>query len=439
VSQQFVSMQGRLNSFQKSMLQWDEMHPYSAVHVVRIRGALEATRLRTCINTIVGNRGLTHLTLDCVKGTFQYEGGPANCQIRTVGGDAGPLSTLVAEMERQLNLRFDHTRPFSPFRFLVAPAGDSFFLGLVYFHPVADAESVVCLLKDIVTAYAEEGARGGGDSLDLYPDHRAHLLRCHPMVMARKLLTLPAQVRNLRQSCRAKYGDADNMANGFVFFSIGPENLRWLLAAAKSWGVTVNDLFIALLMKSLSPCAAARAEARKRRMISVGCIVNLRNDLGADSQRAFGLCLGSFTVTHEVPDGISLRELAGDIRQQTSAIKRHKLYHATPLELGFARFMLKFFSPERGKRFYAKHYPLWGGITNMNLNLLWEQGGRNAPLDYFRGVSTGPVTPLVLSVTTIADRVNLGLSYRTTVFSKPGIEDLQGRFREHLEEARGDE
>ncbi len=167
--------------------------------------------------------------------------------------------------------------------------------------------------------------------------------------------------------------------------------------------------------------------------MSVGCIVNLRKDLGLDSRRTFGLFLGSFTVTHEVPDGIRLRRLAEEIRRQTAAIKRHRLYLGTPLDLAFARLALRFFSPERQRRFYAKYYPLWGGISNMNLNPLWEQSGRNAPLSYYRGVSTGPVTPLVLSTTTFGDRVTLGLSYRTAVFSRDDVEALQGRFREFLE------
>ena len=63
--------------------------------------------------------------------------------------------------------------------------------------------------------------------------------------------------------------------------------------------------------------------------------------------------------------------------------------------------MLIFFSPERRKKFYQKNYPLWGGITNMNLNSLWTSGQKRVPLDYFRAVSTGPATPLVLSVTTV--------------------------------------
>jgi hypothetical protein len=170
--------------------------------------------------------------------------------------------------------------------------------------------------------------------------------------------------------------------------------------------------------------------------MSIGCIVNIRKDLGVDNPRVFGVFLGSFTVTHAMPRGISLREVSIDIRQQTSRIKRRKLYLGTPLELGLARFMFRCFSPARRKRFYAKHYPLWGGITNMNLNSIWNENDRTAALDYFRGVSTGPVTPLALSVTTVGNRVNIGLSYRTAVFSRDEIEGVERRFREQVEETR---
>jgi NRPS condensation-like uncharacterized protein len=418
------------------MLQWNEVHPYSAVHVVQIQCALDEARMQVCIDTTLAKHGLTWLRLDRKRFTFQYESGASKSQFLTIAGDEGPQGTLVAEIERQLNLPFEHTQRFSPFRFLAVPANDSFFLGVVYFHPAADAESVVWLLRDISTCYQERDATGFMDGFKLYPDSRAHLLRDHSTAVARKFLSLPGQVRNLRHSHRAHCRDVHNMANGFEYFSLGAEDLRSLLAAAKSWNVTANDLLLALLMKSLSPLSAGRARARKRRKISLGCIVNLRKDLGMDSGRAFGVFLGSFFVTHEVPDGISLRKLAADLAHQTASIKRHKLYLAAPLELGFARFMFKFFSPDRRKKLYAKHYPLWGGITNMNLNSLWNGTDHNAPLDYFRGVSTGPVTPLVLSVTTAGDRVNMGVSYRVASFSRKEIKDLECRFRENLEETR---
>jgi hypothetical protein len=427
-------MQGRLNTMQKSMLQWNEMHPYTAVHVVRLRGPLEAARLRDSLNRTVAKHGLARLSLDCTRSAYQYTVGPADCEVSTIRGDDGSLSALHAEIERQLNLPFDHRQPFSPFRFLVAPATDSFFLGVAYFHPAADAESMVWLLRDIVTCYRERGAPGSANRFELYPDNRAHRLWRRPCLVARKLLNLPAQVSNLRHSHRVTCRDAANMANGFLGFSLVPEDLRSLVAAAKSWSVTVNDLLMALLMKALAPGAEARQQSRQRRKLSLGCIVNLRQDLGLDAQRVFGVFLGSFIVTHEVPAGIPLRKLAADVACQTVPIKRHRLYLASPMELGFARFMLGFFSPGRRKKFYAKYYPLWGGITNLNLNRLWAPSDRHVPLDYFRAVSTGPVTPLALSVTTIGQRMNLGVSYRTTVFSKPDIEFLQSRFREILEE-----
>jgi NRPS condensation-like uncharacterized protein len=429
-------MQGRMNSMQKSMLQWNRMHPYSAVHVLQIQGPLDTARLQDCIDNTLAMRGLTWLRLDAERFVFEYENGGAPCDIRTIVGDDGSWAALMVEIERQLNLPFKDAQPFNPFRFLVVPAGDSFFLGMVYFHPAADAESVVWLLRDIVAGYLKNDAPPVDDGFQRYPDYRTHLLRRHSKVVARKVLNLPAQVTNLRRSHRAPCRDANNMANGFICFSLQAEDLRSLTTAAKSWRVTVNDLLMAMLMKALSPFSSERAQARKRRKISLGCIVNLRKDLGVDSRGVFGVFLGSFLVTHDVPAGITLRKLAMEIARQTEPIKRHKLYLAASLELEFSRFMLKFFSPVRQKKFYTKHYPLWGGITNLNLNSVWDPIDQSAPLDYFRGVSTGPVTPLVLSVTTIGERMNLGVSYRVAVFSSHDVKNLQCRFREHLEETR---
>jgi NRPS condensation-like uncharacterized protein len=425
-------MQGRMNSMQKSMLQWNELYPYSAVHIVQLGGVLDADRLQACINGTVRKHGLNRLRLDCKSVSFEYEGDPGNCEIQIVNAGERVRCALVAEIERQLNLPFDHTQTFNPFRFLIAAAGNSFFLGVVYFHPVADAESVVWLLKDIAACYRAgitEGLKGG---FDLYPDSRAHLLLRHPVALTRKILSLPVQARNLQRSCRARFRDANNLANGFDCFSLQTDELHLMLATAKRWSVTVNDLLLAILLKSLSPFSAERIRAHKRRMISLGCIVNQRNDLGLDGKRVFGVFLGSFTITHAVPEGISLKHLAQDVAAQTARIKLDKLYLASPLELELARFAFGRFSLDRRKKFYAKFYPLWGGITNMNLNRLWDQNDDPAPMDYFRGVSTGPVTPLALSVTTVGQGMNLGLSYRTTTFSREEIASVQSNFREQV-------
>jgi hypothetical protein len=421
-------MRGRANSFQKTMLQWDEMHPYNAVHVVRIPGILDMAQLRRCLNTTLESRGLTNLRLNLAAHRYEYDGGPTDWDVKVIADGDEPLGLLQAEIEQQLNTPFRTGKRFQPFRFFAVPGSNTFLLGLSYFHPVADAESIVLLLRDLVRAYAQKGATETPTRLDLYPDHRARLLFRHPVVVARKLLALPEQIRNLKQSHRPRYRDPQDLRNGFSLFSLDSGRLHRLLAAGKSWNLTANDLLLALILKSFSPLSTGRANAARRRKLSVGCIVNLRRELRVDSPRTFGLFLGSFTVTHAVSRDITLRELAADIRAQTVLIKRQRLYLATPMELGLGRFVLRLFSPERRRKFYQKHYPLWGGLTNMNLNSLWEQSKDGGPMDYIRGVSTGPVTPLVFSVTTVGDRANIGLVYRRAVFSDAQVEQMKRDF-----------
>ncbi len=425
-------MRGKLNSCQKTMLQWNHLHAYNAVHVVRMAGDLDLPRLTGVINDFLAQRGLTHLTMDLQRQTFDYGGGSGELVVQVAAGGSDPLATLAAEMERQLNTAFDLSEDFNPFRFFVVPEAGSFLLGLVYFHAVADAESIVLLLRELAGAYAGTVARDRTEPLERYPKSYDNLLRHQPQVIARRLLGLPTQARRMRRSLRVPASEPGNMKNGLRLFTLGREELRALVVTAKAWQVTVNDLLLASLMRSLTPLAGNRAASGRRKNISLGCIVNIRKDLGVDSQRTFGLFLGSFLVTHAVPESISLQQLASELRDQTSAIKRHRLYLGTPWELALARRLLAFFSPNQRKNFYQKNYPLWGGITNMNLNSLWPGGKATPTPDYFRAVCTGPVTPMVLSVTTVGDHANIGLTYRTGVFSEAAIEQIQSSLRETL-------
>jgi len=408
------------------------MHPFNAVHVARVAGTLDLQRLTQAIRGMLEAKGLTGLKLDRRQGTYEYNRGAPPCEIRTCPDAENRRLALAAEITRQLNSGFPVDEHFVPFRFFVASDPDSFSLGLAYFHPVADAESVVALMKTIVETYQGKAGEPLSTPLDLYPARRDGLLGHHPRLLARKLLALPSHMRNVRTSCRPPLRDAQNMDNGFSFLSLGPDTLRSLSQAGKAWEVTLNDLFLALLMKCFSPLAALRARASRRRQISLGSIVNLRKDLGLDSQRTFGLFLGSFVVSHEVPNGLALPELARDIRCQTARVKRDRLYLGTPLDLALARTVFPLFSAERRRKFYAKNFPLWGGITNLNLNSLWQLAPDEKSPDYFRAVSTGPVTPLVFSVTTVRDRINVALTYRTTVFSSADIENLKRDFLDAL-------
>jgi len=466
------------------MLHWNDLHPYNAVMVVRIPATLEPECLSKAIGGTLEAHGLTNLTLDRSRGTFDYQGGPVSCEIKTIATGENRQASLCAEIEAQLNTPFIHTGRFNPFRFFVMPEPDGFSLGVVYFHAIADAEAVVLLTRDMVEAYLNptssqlhsrnhpwhksagsvgpagpphpafspsggEGARRAVEGvgrhstslvrsflesssqsikpLNPYPPCRDGLLS-HPGMLLKKLLSLPALIRDLRSSARRHCRDADDFSNRFTLFALAPEDLEALLKTAKAWNVTLNDLFLALLLKCFSRLESNRLSRPRRRKLSIGCIVNLRKDLGLAGQRVFGPFLGTFGVTHEMPDGIGLMELARDIRRQTLVIKRNRLYLGSTLELSFGRFIFSRSSPEQQKKFYPKNFPLWGGVTNVNLNPIWPQSSGEKPVDCLSTASTGPVIPLVFSVMTVRDIVNVALTWRPAFFSEADIAQLKKDF-----------
>ncbi len=426
-------MAGKLNIFQRTMLQWNELYPYNAVHVVRIPRHLEVGRLTSILNSLLESQGLTHLAIDEKRGTFHYHGGPASHTIKVIEGGRDPGLALCSEIELQLNTPFTGTATINPFRFFALAEEDFFHLGLVYLHPISGAESIVFLLKSIVNIYMDKDASARSLRLNLYPKSYFGLFKISPKSLLGWLYTLPSFISDLRSSFRARYEDIGDDTVGFSFFSVGPDRFRTLVRAGKIWGVTLNDIFLALLLKSLSPFAMDRMDSPRRRMISIASIVNIRKDLSLDLRNPFGLFLGSFIVSHAVPDGIQVEPLAKDIQRQTLRIKKYRLSMRTALGLGLARHLIPLFSPPRRKKFYPKYYPLWGGITNINLNTLWKEGDGELSPDYFRAVSTGPVSPLVFSITTVNDILNIGVSFKTTVFGREDVEKIITTFSDSLD------
>ncbi len=425
-------LQGRLNAFQKTMLDWNELHPYNAVHVVRVSGKAEVAQLQEVIRDALVFRGLVGLTLNRKQGSFQFAGHGAPADINVIEAGDDPFETLRAEIERQINTGFETAGAFEPFRFFVIREKNSFCLGLVYFHAVADAVSIVQLLRHIHSTLT-----GGARPEDMKCFRLARARRSfQPLALAQQLVRFLAQLQRQRRCVRVYHRDLNEGGNRFEQFTLGPEMLRDLAAAAKKWDVTINDVFLALLLRCCSAYTLKRFEHPSRRRIAVGCIVNTRNDLNLAEPDGWGLFLGSFVVSHEAPEGCALADLARAIRVQTQAIKQRKAYAGPPVELALGRFLLSFYSTKDRPKLYQKHYPLWGGITNMNLNSLWPQPAGGPPVDYFRGVSTGPVTPLVLSVTTVREVVNVGLTFRTSTFTVAHSQFIKNLFLQLLEQVR---
>ena len=413
-------MQGpsRLNLFQRMMLRWRALHPYNPVHVLRVPAALDRRRLQDCIATRMLAAGLA---------------GPAPPALESVPAQPTAAQALHAAIEQAFN------RPFAaddgPWRFFVVEDGDAFHLALAYDHYVAGGDAVAELLSDIALAYL--GATGAPPQTRAAhaPTYRRLLLR-HPGWVLRALFALPGVVARGRLACRVPREHMADANNGFAWLSLPPAQTRALLQATRAWGVTLNDLLLAALLLLLAPQAAARLRHPRRRELAVASIINMRRDLGPPAATWPAPCLAALRVQHAVPEGIGLQQLARQLHAQTATMKRRHLYLQSLVGLSVSALAWRWLPPAKRQGWFAKHYPLWAGVTTLNLNPVWSgRDGAAAGLDYLRAVPTGPLCPLVLAATTAHDTLHLGIAYRRSAFAPAEAQALLDGLRRWLGQA----
>jgi hypothetical protein len=425
---------GRLNEFQRTMLQWSGLHPYNAVHVAKVAFPVKADEFAAAAAAVLREAGLTNYSLDRGGARYRYGGGEASCSVETVASGSDPLSAVHGEIGRQLDLPFGFSEGlFQPFRFFLVDGGDEGevgYVGLAYFHVVADADAIARLLAEILGRLREGGPGPLRDEgLRLRAGMRPPMGQ--PLLLPRRLLGAFRKFQAMRRSHRSPACPVEGgYGNRWFARALDATATDAVLARARERAATFNDLCLAALLLAAAPATEER-HGQRRRELSAGCVVNLRGELPERRRQGFGLALGSFSVTHPVPPGIGLDALLADLRAQTAVVKRDKLYLASSLEYRLNRLLLARQRPEKRSNFYRKAFPVWGSITNFKMNL-GEAGERAGIIDYLRAVSAGPALPYVASVTGFGGRLNFGFTYRPELVDEPTVAGIADRFLELL-------
>ena len=85
------------------------------------------------------------------------------------------------------------------------------------------------------------------------------------------------------------------------------------------------------------------------------------------------------------------------------------------------------------QRFHVKNWPVWVGVTMLNVDALWREGAADGtPPVYKRAVSTGPLAPMVVAVSTSGGTFEAGISYRTGAFEDATVVAIAAKVREAL-------
>ena len=211
--------------------------------------------------------------LDARRRRFEYTGGPAEIALAVHAGGDQPIDALERTIERELNEPFARDGRLNPFRFFCIDNGPWFHLGLAYDHVIAGGDSIVVLLEGIVSRYlGDKPEVPPPRPFDRYPATYGRLLLRHaaPALRGRPV---PAGDRGQLPAHRAAplSRAARTPATGSPIAVSTRRNSRRSRAHARAWGVTVNDLLLAILLRALEPFAgsarAGRATARARHRV----------------------------------------------------------------------------------------------------------------------------------------------------------------------------
>ena len=422
---------GRLNAFQKVMLQWSSLHPYNATHVYKIAGPLRLGDLGEAVETTFRRHGLGIAHLSADGQSFRHET-DTQPEVEVVAAGDHPESNLKEHLSRALNRPFE--RPTShPFRFAAIDAGrQGHYVILSYDHWVADACAARLVLRSVLSQYLSLAFPEEHERLELYPGTYREVFRRRLRGGGLFLAACRAvrQWNRNRSAWRVACWSNTQFDIDYCMYPTIPGTAARLREFARANGATVHDVLLAAFARALAEVMPSRG---RRNGLALGSIVDTRSIADEDLSHAMGAFLGYYLVRSDPDVTIGLDEATRQVAARTRPIKARHHYMDSLVNMQFINSVWPWFSANTRRHFLRKSLPMSGGISNIVVRDAWMNENRDLILDYYRGVSTGPNMPVVLSPTTYGDHLNIGVSYRIAGFSCAKIDALMEIFRDQIE------
>ena len=409
-----------LNVFQRLVRQWDTVHPYNAAQVLRLAGKPDLLLIRRAWHATLSMLGLGPVRMTGPNFRFEAVNGNAvdfNVPVLPQG------AALDDHLSREMNRPFDDDRDL-PLRPFVLEEEGSYYFGVVYQHWIADSASIQLLLREWFVRIYDPAAAGDAPAIVPQGGYWAHFgPQRSRWRLGGQLLSLFRSASRFRRVRKIRTAGSTDFDMRFVMHRIPAGLLQQLLGVARRNGVTLNDLFLTVIADVCDRFNPTRNIPR-RKDLALGVIVDLRARARRDMSRVFGLFLGFANVICRREDLRNWPRLVRQISRQTRIHKETDSPQASAVWMFAALTAARFVPVEKTFRFYRKHMPLAGGISNVNLNHTWARKYHPQPLmEYIRVSPTGPMVPLVFTTTTLGEDLAFGLTYRAALFN----DDLAGK------------
>jgi hypothetical protein len=420
----------RLNVFQRIMRVWEEVHPYNAAQILRLEGSPDPERLASAWNAALATLGL---------GAVRVEGRRFSYEDPTASSAAQPMQVfdrtigLEDVISQEMNRPFDASAPtYFPFRPFVLAGDGAYHAGIVYQHWVADSVAIRMLLHEWFLRMREPTRP---PARPLLIPHGGFWHYFGPAVGCWNLSDgIFSTLRSITRlgNCRRIQSDSTDFHVRYSLHPLPDGLIDQLHARAHDDGVTLNDLFLAAMAHACDrhgPTPPANAGQE----LALGTIVDLRPNAREDMAGTFGLFLG-FTTVVVRPAALGNRQaLLRNIAAQNAWQKRSRVPQMSVVRMGIGLAQGLMLTPQQRIPFYRKYMPLAGGISNVNMNRSWAAQHHPSPLlDYIRVSPTGPMVPVVFTITTLGRKCHIALTRRSALVDDAQAARLVGAFIEGL-------
>ena len=318
---------------------------------------------------------------------------------------------------------------YCPFRPFLVQEADAHYVGVIYHHWPADSGSIKTLLREWFRS--------------MYDPSR---MRTTPLTIAEKgfwhyfgpstakwdlfdgtlaLLRHRTRFSRVRQS---KITEEDDFTVK-VTIHPQPDGLAdKLLAAARSLGFTVNDIFLA----AMAECCHTHGtcpQTRDRDELALGTIVDLRMLAPQSMDDLFGMFLGFTNTIVRRQDLTDWDRLLSHIANQTAFQKRSRSSQASVLRMIGGLCKAHFLPARKWINLYRRKMPMAAGISNINMNRHWTAEYCPSPIvEYLRVAPTSAILPVTFGTTTTGRKMNIVLTRQTAFFDDAASKRLLDAF-----------
>lgn len=429
---EFIDHTRPLEGFQQVMLRWEEIRPYNAVHIIELNDlSLSAVRLSKSVAAVFSAVGLTSVRFNRSRKAVQYRSVGHPLKIAEVELQTASNEELSGLMTDKLSDFFAANED-SPFRITLARqtrangVSATQYLVIGYRHAIADAQSIVLLVKAILDHYRDGlvkppsltcNAAGLRDTFRRDTSWETAIPRLGKLSL------------ELLQGLRCHRPKSSDLSSTFETCKVHCADIETakLKAAAKRHHASVQNFLMAAQAEAIAEVfgksPARRITANQR--LAVTAMLDLRRYADGKLDNAIGQFLGMLAVRPKVQATSDFSSLIEFVKSQNERSKqRREIFWAINSMLLMVRIWDAM--PLSVNRDLArKLYPFVCALSNVNLAAPVDREIDDGVItNYFRGANLGVLVPLVLSNTTVGSKVNLCTTRKDAVYSESEVDQF---------------